>query len=1332
MTTIGTVNGLQNFTLPDKMDSQPTEATPDSPAPMQPLPPSRRFLTSYSLPRGIKLRSLLTIHSSSSATMIPKASFRPSTAAHQHISTAADGTKPSPRCIQRRSNPESAPWKTVGTLSLANARRPCLDFSHTVILRPTKPCHIIDATFLAVASAIAAQIGLRSPTPLQLPYQVRYLDRKIFIAGNALSSRPVFSELWHLTTPASRSAWDWARSLCGCTPSIVRLRCVTHAIASGTAVPSASTAPKPAAPHAARTLALLPSLSAEIVAERISPRPAPALKDKKFNSQWHSETAAERSVVTVPETLAPTQPAVPPAAPKAPIAAPRSAKQKTESRPVLATKPRAPAGNTTANRTQVPPSEPPQTTFAEAGCSAMTSVTSCRLLLTPQRPVFLFSVYSVAELPLRSWNDSGIIPHFRDPGMEWEWNGGNVEGNGMGMELDAFARNGMGPDTSSVDVNVTRCSGDPITRKEARLGLAVPTQTSALFLGQLAPVPAISGRNPRGLCLDDARRNVRTAIYALEAEDDVLVCIDFNAKHTAWGYDIDLPRGTRLLADLMELNISLLNVPDTPTRSPNSRAPTPTLPRWQVTVDDLGSDHLPITLHLTSHPQPHLTAATAATLPGAHLLTLWICRIRLLARYRRSRRPRRFLKTSRKLQETISCYTSELASDRRTSLCSSISGNIHLSKDWRLLRSLPGDRKPIGNLLPPLPFVKPIGMDSPSTFHELETALDNFNTRSAHGPDNVTVWDSGCIPQEWRHTTVRPIPKPGKPPIFLTNLRPISPRLCLGKTVESMLNAYLQWWLECHQLLNTTQYGFRFELSTQDDLCRLQHDTLSASSPHLRIVAGVEIRNEFDSVPHSSVLSMAQQLGIHGRAYNFLPALLEDRTFAVHIAYPSQPILFIIILAGLPSRLGEVPDLEHAIYTDDITLWTHSGSPGYQQDTIQAGLDIAHNYVICRPGSRPGQDRRRSSIELTLAGTPLSRHTSIRILGFHLDEDSREATWFQRIIRTSKQLSHLLSVLPRHCAPYLGTWVKKREPAATTLLDYISTFFRSTLHRYRFSTLARSSTTTAPRPLSARHGAMLTAANEAPKFLRLPAPPVTLSFVQYSTVLVHSSSITIYTDSQEAIRALRHPSPTSAITIQIHRGALSIRTAGHHLLVDWVPAHCAGAPTSSLPPELAPGAFHDAHVARQVHTSQRRQYLSSQANPLDFPSLSRLALTRHQTSLLHQGRSGALLASTLHKISTHKFLGTKSAPSATHPLRSLIFPCSRALSTFSPPPLTFTEWLNPPSSPDPGPVLAASQALLKYLEDHEAPRLGSRLLKPHESLIAAARRLVLPGSSQDK
>ncbi|KAM7291035.1 hypothetical protein ISCGN_027610 [Ixodes scapularis] len=98
-----------------------------------------------------------------------------------------------------------------------------------------------------------------------------------------------------------------------------------------------------------------------------------------------------------------------------------------------------------------------------------------------------------------------------------------------------------------------------------------------------------------------------------------------------------------------------------------------------------------------------------------------------------------------------------------------------------------------------------------------------------------------------------------------------------------MLNARLQWWLESNQLLSPSQYGFRPGLSTQDVMSRLQHDTLSTSSPHLRIVAGVDVRKAFDSVPHSSVLSMAQQLGITGRAYNFIAAFLEDRTFTVHV-----------------------------------------------------------------------------------------------------------------------------------------------------------------------------------------------------------------------------------------------------------------------------------------------------------------------------------------------------------------------------------------------------------------------------------------------------------------
>ncbi|KAM7281593.1 uncharacterized protein ISCGN_006013, partial [Ixodes scapularis] len=112
-----------------------------------------------------------------------------------HIRTAANETKrargifffgaaatkltTSPRCIQRDSNPDSFPledgWHPVSRRRKAAppaappAASFCSEFSHTVILRPAKPCRIMDGVFLAIDSAVAAQIDLRSPTPLQPP-----------------------------------------------------------------------------------------------------------------------------------------------------------------------------------------------------------------------------------------------------------------------------------------------------------------------------------------------------------------------------------------------------------------------------------------------------------------------------------------------------------------------------------------------------------------------------------------------------------------------------------------------------------------------------------------------------------------------------------------------------------------------------------------------------------------------------------------------------------------------------------------------------------------------------------------------------------------------------------------------------------------------------------------------------------------------------------------------------------------------------------------------------------------------------------------------------------
>ncbi|KAG0432941.1 hypothetical protein HPB47_020373 [Ixodes persulcatus] len=384
----------------------------------------------------------------------------------------------------------------------------------------------------------------------------------------------------------------------------------------------------PAATHAALpstawTLALLPSPSAEIAAERISPRPAPALKDKKFNSQWRSETEAERreepeTPPAVPKTLAPAQPAVPPAPPKVPIAAPRSGKQKTDSRRVLNAKPRAPAGNTTADRTQVPTSEPPPTTFAEA----VRDVNASRETPAPlpaeaeftglqQRIALLTKQMQATTQQLAAMQNSlstlvdtctravierltmlAIIP---------------FEINGPLPALPQY--DGLAPDIKT-SAPLPRIRSALYIHRSMRFTPLDTSQWCSTMTSVTGCRLLVTPQRPVLLCLCDPRHFAKpqdkaAAKYRLY---DVLVCGDFNAKHTAWGYDIDLPRGTRLLADLMELKLPLLKTLDAPTRIGQSSRQQDTCPdltcarfprrwRWQVTVDHLGSDHLPITLH---------------------------------------------------------------------------------------------------------------------------------------------------------------------------------------------------------------------------------------------------------------------------------------------------------------------------------------------------------------------------------------------------------------------------------------------------------------------------------------------------------------------------------------------------------------------------------------------------------------------------------------------------------------------------------------------------------------------------------------------------------------
>ena len=79
------------------------------------------------------------------------------------------------------------------------------------------------------------------------------------------------------------------------------------------------------------------------------------------------------------------------------------------------------------------------------------------------------------------------------------------------------------------------------------------------------------------------------------------------------------------------------------------------------------------------------------------------------------------------------------------------------------------------------------------------------------------IWTTGKFPEDWIS-----IPKPGKDPAEPNNYRPIALTSCLCKTLERVINKRLTWFLESNNHISRFQSGFRSDLSTTDNLFRLE------------------------------------------------------------------------------------------------------------------------------------------------------------------------------------------------------------------------------------------------------------------------------------------------------------------------------------------------------------------------------------------------------------------------------------------------------------------------------------------------------------------------------
>ncbi|KAG0444636.1 hypothetical protein HPB47_013566, partial [Ixodes persulcatus] len=131
--------------------------------------------------------------------------------------------------------------------------------------------------------------------------------------------------------------------------------------------------------------------------------------------------------------------------------------------------------------------------------------------------------------------------------------------------------------------------------------------------------------------------------------------------------------------------------------------------------------------------------------------------------------------------------------------------------------------------------------------------------------------------------------------------------------------------------------------------------------------------------------------GKEGVSYRTLK-YLDDGTVTALTAYYNETwrtgilSMFDVAMAGLTSLLSKIPDVQHAPYADDITVWLTKGSTDQIQNSLQEVVEITKPYateasitcgaqkselLVIRPRAR--SVKCEPEVDLHLDGTPIPR-----------------------------------------------------------------------------------------------------------------------------------------------------------------------------------------------------------------------------------------------------------------------------------------------------------------------------------------------------------------------